>query len=91
MISRIPTGEVPKREAARAMALSAVRLPPRLSNPHRIDQVIDELEKYVIPAWQDDPQLRGQLFLLLEDGRTQLADTVLEYSPTTGLKEVHPE
>ena len=45
----------------------------------------------VVPAWQADPQLCGQLFLLLEDGRTQLADVVLEYSPTTGLKEVHPE
>ena len=31
------------------------------------------------------------LFLLLEDGRARLAGTTLEYSPTTGLKEVHPE
>ena len=87
----IPTDRAPDRRVVRAMALSAVRLPPRLSNPHRIDQVIDELEKYVVPAWQDDPQLRGQLFLLLEEGRAQLADTALEYSPTTGLKEVQSE
>ena len=45
----------------------------------------------VVPAWQADPQLCGQLFLLLEDGRARLAGTTLEYSPTTGLKEVHPE
>ena len=87
----IPTDRVPDRKVVRAMALSAVRLPLRLSNPHRIDQVIDELEKCVVPAWQDDPQLRGQLFLLLEEGRAQLADTVLEYSPSTGLKEVQSE
>ena len=55
------------------------------------DEVIDELEKCVVPAWQDDSQLRGQLFLLLEEGRAQLADTVLEYSPSTGLKEVQSE
>ena len=88
---QIPTEDVPNRKVVRAMALSAVRLPPRLSNPRRIDQIIDELEKRVVPAWQADPQLRGQLFLLLEDGRAQLADTALEYSPSTGLKEVHSE
>ena len=87
----IPTDCAPDKKIVRAMALSAVRLPPRLSNPRRIDEVIDELEKRVVPAWQDDPQLRGQLFLLLEDGRAQLADTALEYSPSTGLKEVHSE
>lgn len=87
----IPTDRAPDKKIARAMALSAVRLPLRLSNPHRIDQVIDELEKCVVPAWQDDPQLRGQLFLLLDEGRAQLADTVLEYSPSTGLKEVQSE
>lgn len=87
----IPIDRAPDKKVVRAMALSAVRLPPRLSNPSRIDQVIDELEIRVVPAWQDDPQLRGQLFLLLEDGRAQLVDTVLEYSPSTGLKEVHSE
>ena len=87
----IPTDRAPDKKTARAMALSAVRLPPRLSNPRRIDEVIDELEKCVVPAWQDDPQLRGQLFLLLDEGRAQLADTVLEYSPSTGLKEVQSE
>ncbi|TFH53175.1 CRISPR-associated helicase Cas3' [Actinomyces viscosus] len=87
----IPTDCAPDKRIVRAMALSAVRLPPGLSNPSRIDQVIDELEIRVVPAWQDDPQLRGQLFLLLEGGRAQLADTVLEYSPSTGLKEVHSQ
>ena len=87
----IPTDRAPDKTIARAMALSAVRLPPRLSNPHRIDQVIDELEKCVVPAWQDDPQLRGQLLLLLDEGRATRAGTVREYSPATGLKEVQSE
>ena len=87
----IPTDCAPDKKVVRAMALSAVRLPPRLSNPRRIGQIIDELEKRVVPAWQADPQLRGQLFLLLEDGRAQLADTAHDNSPTTALKEVHSE
>ena len=87
----IPTDRAPDKKVVRAMALSAVRLPPRLSNPRRIDQIIDELEKRVVPAWQDDRDLQGQLFLLLEDGRAQLAGTTLEYSPSTGLKEVRSQ
>ena len=90
--ARIPTGEAPKREVARAMALSAVRLPSTMTRDEKdFDAVIGELEERVVSAWQADPQLRGQLFLLLEDGRARLAGTTLEYSPTTGLKEVHPE
>lgn len=84
----IPTDRIPDPAVVRAMAMSAVRLPPRLSNPRNIDGVIQELESHVIAAWQDDPQLRGQLFLCLKNGRARLADTTLEYSPTTGLKEV---
>jgi len=87
----IPTDRVPEPKVVRAMALSAVRLPASLSNARVIDQVIDELERWVVPAWQDEPQLRGQLFLVLEDGRTHLGGKTLEYSPTTGLKEISPQ
>ena len=87
----IPTDRVPDPKVVRAMALSAVRLPASLSNARVIDQVIDELERWVVPAWQDEPQLRGQLFLLLEDGRAHLGGKTLEYSPTTGLKEIGPQ
>ena len=87
----IPTDRVPEPKVVRAMALSAVRLPASLSNTRVIDQVIDELERWVVPAWQDEPQLRGQLFLLLEDGRAHLGGKTLEYSPTTGLKEISPQ
>ena len=87
----IPTDRVPDPKVVRAMALSAVRLPASLSNARVIDQVIDELERWVVPAWQDEPQLRGQLFLVLEDGRAHLGGKTLEYSPTTGLKEISPQ
>ena len=87
----IPTDRVPDPKVVRAMALSAVRLPASLSNARVIDQVIDELERWLVPAWQDEPQLRGQLFLLLEDGRAHLGGKTLEYSPTTGLKEIGPQ
>ena len=73
------------------MMMSAVRLPPSLSNERVIDQVIQEHRIRVVPAWQDDRDLQGQLFLLLEDGRAQLAGTTLEYSPSTGLKEVRSQ
>ena len=87
----IPTNLVPVPKVVRAMAMSAVRLPPSLTNARMIDQVIQELEIRVVPAWQDDRDLQGQLFLLLEDGRAQLAGTTLEYSPSTGLKEVRSQ
>ena len=87
----IPTDRVPEPKVVRAMALSAVRLPASLSNARVIDQVIDELERWVVPAWQDEPQLRGQLFLVLEDGRAHLGGKTLEYSPTTGLKGISPQ
>ncbi|WP_257210536.1 CRISPR-associated helicase Cas3' [Actinomyces ruminis] len=84
----IPTDQVPSRDVVRAMAMSAVRLSAGVTRGDKMDQAIDELEVRVVPAWQADSQLRGQLFLLLEDGRAQLAGTTLEYSSTTGLKEV---
>ena len=84
----IPVDRVPDGKVVRAMAMSAVRLPPRLTNPSRIDEVITQLEIHVVPAWQSDRELAGQLFLVLEEGRAELAGVVLEYSPSTGLKEV---
>lgn len=87
----IPTDRVPDPKVVRAMVMSAVRLPASLSNARVIDKVIQELETRVVPAWQDDRDLQGQLFLLLEDGRAQLAGTTLEYSPFTGLKEVRSQ
>lgn len=86
----IPDDDAPEPKVARTMAMSAVRLPPRLSNPHVIDTVISELETRLVPAWQSVPELAGQLVLPLEHGRATLAGITLEYSSSTGLKEVSP-
>ncbi|WP_127841411.1 CRISPR-associated helicase Cas3' [Actinomyces wuliandei] len=86
----IPTDDKPDKKTVRAMVMSTVRLPPGLTRHGVIDQVISELEDRVVPAWQASRDLAGQLFLPLRQGRAELAGTTLEYSPSTGLKEVHP-
>ena len=55
------------------------------------DATIAELGEYVVLAWQDDPELRGQLFLPLEKGRAELIGITVEYDSSTGLKEVPSE
>lgn len=84
----IPTDREPNRALARAMAMSAVRLPPRFSNPEAIDRVIGELEGFYVDSWQTNLDLRGQLFLLLNNGRAELDGATIEYTSTTGLMEV---
>lgn len=84
----IPTDREPDRALARAMAMSAVRLPPRFSNQSAIDRVIGELEGFYVDSWQTNLDLRGQLFLLLNNGRAELDGTTVEYTSTTGLMEV---
>lgn len=84
----IPTNLEPDRRLARAMAMSAVKLPLRFSNMRVIDRVIEELEKFYIDPWQTNLDLRGQLFLLLKDGRAGLDGATIEYTSTTGLMEV---
>ncbi|WP_371177247.1 CRISPR-associated helicase Cas3' [Buchananella felis] len=87
----VPTDRVPEREVVEAMALSAVRLPFTFSRGSLLDNSIAELEKWVQTEWQVEPALRGQLFLLLTDGRATLAGKTLEYSPEFGLMEAGGE
>jgi len=87
----VPTDRVPDRKVVRAMAMSMVRLSPKFTNPRTIDATIAELGEYVVLAWQDDPELRGQLFLPLEKGRAELIGITVEYDSSTGLKEVPSE
>ncbi|WP_165217013.1 CRISPR-associated helicase Cas3' [Schaalia sp. ZJ1691] len=88
----IPTDLVPDRETIRAMMMSTVRLPARFTRPNTFDKVLTELElKCYVDAWQNAPQLRGQLVLPLIDGKAELDGVTLEYSSTTGLKEVQSQ
>ena len=84
----IPRNCEPNRALARAMAMSAVKLPSRFSNPDAIDRVIDELEGFYVDSWQTNLDLRGQLFLLLNNGRAKLDGATIEYTSRTGLMEV---
>ncbi|CAM3055955.1 CRISPR-associated helicase/endonuclease Cas3 [Actinomyces slackii] len=86
----IPTDRKPDRDVVRAMVMSTVRLPAGVTRGASFDRAIAELEIHVVPPWQDDRDLRGQLVLPLVDGRTELAGTLLEYDSSTGLKEIRP-
>lgn len=87
----VPTDRVPEREVVEAMVFSAVRLPASFSRGSCLDNSINELEKWVQTEWQHEPSLRGQLFLLLTDGRATLAGKTLKYSPEFGLMEAGSE
>ncbi|WUX57731.1 CRISPR-associated helicase Cas3' [Streptomyces sp. NBC_01431] len=80
---------IPEARAAKATAACGLRLPLQLAHPGIIDQVIAELEKFYVPAWQskDSPWLAGELILPVQaDCQTRLAGFVLNYSPRDGLE-----
>ncbi|WP_371174564.1 CRISPR-associated helicase Cas3' [Buchananella felis] len=87
----VPTDRIPDRPVVDAMALSAVRLPGALSQDKIIDLVLKDLGEHLVPSWQKEQALAGQLFLLLTDGRATLAGKTMEYSPELGLMEVDAE
>ncbi|GAA1943253.1 hypothetical protein GCM10009738_15890 [Kitasatospora viridis] len=90
----LPVDSLPAPRAARGLAASSLRLPPRFSQPWLIDRVIEELEQLHVPAWQvkECPQLAGELVLVLdEDSRAHLAGFDLEYSVSDGLAVLSPE
>ncbi|MFF3838672.1 CRISPR-associated helicase Cas3' [Streptomyces sp. NPDC001930] len=85
----LPLDQVPVSFAARAAAVSGLRLPREFSDPDVMDRAISELEQLYVPAWQskDSPWLAGQLILALdEDCQTRLAGFLLRYSHTEGLE-----
>ncbi|MBT2384071.1 type I-E CRISPR-associated protein Cse1/CasA [Streptomyces sp. ISL-11] len=85
----LPTDFPPSRRAAEAVAASAITLPWQFSKPWVIDRTIDELERFVVRAWQvkECPWLAGELMLVLdEDCQTPLGGFVLRYSSADGLR-----
>ncbi|MFE2373226.1 type I-E CRISPR-associated protein Cse1/CasA [Streptomyces sp. NPDC059398] len=85
----LPTDFPPGKRAAEAVAASALTLPRRFSLPHKADQTIGELEKFLVEAWQvkECPWLAGELLLVLdEDCQTRLAGFDLVYSDADGLR-----
>ncbi len=83
----LPTDRLPDHAAIRALAMSTVKLPASLTHLGVVDQVIDQIAQHCYwQAWQDSPDLKGQLFLILHGGETTILDRRLTYSPTTGLR-----
>ncbi|MFD4997814.1 type I-E CRISPR-associated protein Cse1/CasA [Streptomyces buecherae] len=86
----LPTDFAPERRAAEAVAASAISLPWQFTNSDvAISKTIDELERFVVPAWQvkESPWLAGELILVLdEDCQTRLAGFRISYSRADGLR-----
>ncbi|MER7987706.1 type I-E CRISPR-associated protein Cse1/CasA [Streptomyces noursei] len=89
----LPTDFPPSRRAAEAVAASALTLPVRFSKRWMIDRTIEELERFLVPAWQtkECPWLDGELILALDaDCQSHLAGFVLSYSRADGLRVTSP-
>lgn len=83
----LPTDRLPEPAAVRALAMSTVKLPASLTHPGIVDRVIDEIGEHCYwQAWQQSPDLKGQLFLILRDGAATVADKRIAYSRETGLR-----
>ncbi|MEU2082368.1 type I-E CRISPR-associated protein Cse1/CasA [Streptomyces albus] len=90
----LPTDFPPSRRAAEAVAASALSLPGRFSKRWTIDRTIEELERFLVPAWQvkECPWLAGELLLILdEECQTRLSGFLLSYSPVDGLRLTTPD
>lgn len=69
-----------------ALARTTLKLPGAMCKPWSIDPVIKDLERNGVPAWQENPMLRGQLVLVLDaDLRATVAGHYLRYDADLGL------
>lgn len=77
----------PNPRQARALAGCSLRLPAWVSNGELGSRVLNALQQNWFPAWQQDPILRGQLILCLDDAfPTDVAGMLFTYDRTTGLE-----
>ena len=76
-------------EESLQIARQRLRLPGYFSRSWNMDEVIralEELNRTVLPRWQEAPMLKGELVLLLDEALTaHLARTVLRYDRAEGL------
>jgi CRISPR system Cascade subunit CasA len=90
----LPEHTAPSRNAAEAVAASALTLPWQFSRPQVIESSIAELRRNHIDAWQAKgcPWVAGELILVLDEKcQTRLGGSVLRYSPADGLRVVPPD
>jgi len=83
-------GQIPPRDQRRLLAACTVRLPASISGGRRGDDVVSHLEalmkQFDFAAWQDSPDLTGQLILPFGGNRrVELPGCALSYDPDTGL------
>lgn len=83
----LPMNDLPSKEQARALALSMVRLPAWMSRGDLFDRILSQLDRTLIPEWQRNPILKGQLILPLHENMSELAGKMFKYSTKTGLME----
>ena len=84
----VPTDHVPSRQEGEQIARQRLRLPRALCQPWLLEQTINALEAVsrTLPAWQESPWLKGEVFLLLdEDLAADLCGYHLYYRKETGL------
>jgi len=86
----LPVDSEPDADLARAIAGCAVRMPAALCRGARGDALLAALGERYLPAWQGVPELRGQLFLVLDDAgdggaSATLGGVCFRYHPRTGL------
>ncbi|MFI9627579.1 type I-E CRISPR-associated protein Cse1/CasA [Streptomyces sp. NPDC052042] len=85
----LPEHAPPVRRAAEVVAASALTLPRSLTHPGVSDRTIEELERFVVPAWQvkECPWLAGELLLVLDERcQTRLSGLEIHYSAADGLR-----
>ncbi|QAY64105.1 CRISPR-associated helicase Cas3' [Xylanimonas allomyrinae] len=82
----LPRSEAPRAAVRRVLAGAAVRLPRAVAAGRHGDALIDLLQSLDVEAWQEAPELAGQLVLPFDDERrAAVPGFVLTYDPETGL------
>ncbi|MCL2803655.1 MAG: CRISPR-associated helicase Cas3' [Micrococcales bacterium] len=83
----VPMGEVPSPAVRRALAGTSVNLPDWVCEGEAGDHLISELERQMPAAWQQSPDLVGELVLPLDEAcRWSGTDYDMTYGPQVGLE-----
>ena len=85
----LPMYEAPPADVARTLKRCSLNITEHLLHKTNIDSFIEHLERTAIVDWQDSPELRGELILVLNEDLTYSTDWfTMHYDPTFGLKVV---
>lgn len=82
----VPRWSTPSPEMVRRLSRSLVSLPPNVTAHGDVEAVIRQLEENQ-HGWGEEPQLAGQLVLVLREGIGNIGGKTLRYSREKGLEE----